>query len=414
MHLASAVGASDVIQIAVEHLAALLLGSALIGMLVRRFIRVPYVVALVLAGLAGTTSHLVKGPQLDPNLMLFAFLPPLLFDASFRLDAGELRNLFRPVALLAGPGVVLTAVIVALAAHFIIGLSIPVGLLLGSLVAATDPVAVTAVFEQLRVPKHAALIVESESLVNDGVALTLFVAFLTFVVEGVAKPLAIADFFLLEVVGGIAIGSVLGIVGSNLTKWIDDHLIEMTLSAALAYGSYLMADVVGASGPLACVAAGLIHGSYGRRIGMSEQTRELLDDLWEFLGFLANSVVFLLIGFSIDLVRLSTHLWPLLVIVVAVLVARGIMMALVPYVMSQGVLTLSRAEQIVLAWGGLRGGLTIAMALSLPAITPSRDLLIDVAFGVALFTLVVQGISLPAVIRLVGLAGPDLTPVTAE
>ncbi len=176
----------------------------------------------------------------------------------------------------------------------------------------------------------------------------------------------------------------------------------MTLSTALAYGSYVGAQSVHASGPLACVAAGIIHGSYERRIDMSENTRRLLDDLWEYLGFVANAFVFLLVGFSTNLGSLMANAWPVAVAVVAVLVARALLLAAPRLLVSERRLITSSAERVVLTWSGLRGALTIILALGLPPETAQRDLLVAMAFGVVLFSLVVQGLTLPLVLRRAG------------
>ncbi|MBI3964316.1 MAG: cation:proton antiporter [Chloroflexi bacterium] len=180
----------------------------------------------------------------------------------------------------------------------------------------------------------------------------------------------------------------------------------MTLSTALAYGSYLIAQSVDASGPLTCVAAGLLHGSYGRRIGMSENTRANLDDLWEYLGFLANGLVFILVGFSVNGASLIEHAWPVAVAILAALMSRALVVLAPPVVVPERWLITGTAERTVLFWGGLRGALTIALTLTLPADTPSRDVLVSMSFGVVLFTLAVQGLTLSPLIQWLGLGRP--------
>ena len=381
----------------------LLLGAALIGILARR-VNVPYAVALVIGGLMVEGSRLIQVPQLEPGIVLFAFLPPLLFDAAFRLDARHLRLVARPVLLLAVPGVLVTAVIVGGVVAMVLGLPLVVGLLFGSIVAATDPVAVIGVVRQLGLPSRMVIIPEAESLVNDGMAITLYTALLGLAVSGEVNPLSAVGLFGFEVVGGVAIGAGLALLLSRLTRTIDDHLIEMMLSTALAYGSYLIADAAHASGPLACVAAGLIHGSYGREVGMSLETSRLLDDLWEYLGFLANAILFLLVGFTVNIGLLLERAWPVAVAIVVVVVSRVLVVEGVGWATARGPLATPRAERVVYVWSGLRGALTMALALGLPPATPGRELLIAMAFGVVLFTLVVQGLTLPLVIRWLGLA----------
>lgn len=392
-----------VTQHVVVQVAWLLLGAASIGMLAY-WLKIPCAIALVLGGLAIEESHVAAVPQLQPELVLFVFLPPLLFDAAYRFEFGELRATYRPILFLAVPGVLATAAIVGLVLMLAIQLPPGVALLFGSIVAATDPVAIIAVFKQLAVPSRLSAIAEGESLVNDGMAITLYTVLIGMAVTGRADLGSAALLFVREVLGGVLMGVGAGLLFSRLTAAIDDDLVEMMLSATLAYGSYLIAQTIEASGPLACVAAGLIHGTYGRETGMSEKTRHVLDELWEFLGFLANGLLFLLVGLSVSVARLLAHAWPVAVALVAVVVARILVVGLPALLLPRRALVTTRPERAVLAWGGLRGALTIALALALPADVLACDLLIAMAFGAVLFTLVGQGLTLPLVIRRLGLA----------
>lgn len=405
--MAGQVMALDV-QATVMTLAWMLLGAAILGMLAWR-IHVPYAVALVLGGIAVEQSHLVTLPRLEPSVVLFVLLPPLLFDAAFRLDAAELRQLAGPVLWLAVPGTLATAAIVAGVMVFVLHLPVAAALVFGSIVSATDPVAVVGVFRNVHVPTRLAVIAEAESLINDGVAITLYTASLSVALAGNVEAPQTAWLFVREVVGGLAIGAGLGIAFSRLTAAIDDHLIEMTLSTALAYGSYLAAQALDTSGALACVAAGLIHGSYGREVGMSERTRRLLDDLWEYVGFIVNALAFLLVGFSANLTSLASAATPVLLAIGSVFASR-VIVVIEPPVLFKGLRRLraamTRGERVVLLWGALRGALTITLALALPPDFPRRQLLITMAFGVVLFTLLVQGVSLSLVVRRAGLARP--------
>ncbi len=382
--------------------AVLLLGAAGLGMLALR-LGVPYAVALVLGGLLIEGAHITGMPRLDPGVLLFGLLPPLLFDAAFRLDLGEARPAWRPIAFLALPGTLVTALVVGALVAVLVGLPLPIGLLFGSVVAATDPVAVVGVFRSLRAPARLATIAESESLINDGVAITLYTALGAFALGHDPSVTESLTIFVREMLGGVLIGLVAGFVFSRLNAMVDDHLIEMLLSVALAYGSYVAAQWVEASGPLACVAAGVVHGSYGRRVGMSESTRRLLDDLWEFLGFMANAAVFLMIGFTVNLESLVTNAWPCVVAIVVVLLARVALLLGPGAFLRDRHLVTTTAERVVLAWSGLRGALTITLVLALPAETPNRDLLLAMSFAVVLFTLVVQALTLPMLLRRLGL-----------
>lgn len=405
-----AVSGESVIH-AVQELSWLLLGAAIIGILAQR-IRVPYAVALVLGGLLIEETHVAHVPDLQPEIVLFAFLPPLLFDAAFRTDARELRRYLRPVLLLAIPGVIVSTFIVGGIVWLALGIPLAVALLFGSIVATTDPVAVIAILKEMSLPARLIAIPEAESLINDGTAITLYSGISGILDTGSADPSGLVLLFLREVGGGLIVGAILGFVCAQLSSTARDHLIDMMLSVVLAYGSYLIADNLNASGALACVAAGIVQGTYGRSIGMTDETGELLNNLWEFLGFFANAVLFLLIGLNVDLHGLTENAGAVAVAVISVLAAR--------FVVVEGVNLLSASknptpfrERILLTWSGLRGAVTIALALGLPQETPERELLIHMAFGVVLFTLVVQGLSLPLIVKGLGLA-PGRSPAPSS
>lgn len=401
------------IEATVVELAWMLFGGAILAMLAWR-LGVPYAAALVLGGLAVEESHLIALPQLDPRVLLLVFLPPLLFDAAFRLDERELRVVARQVLMLAVPGTVATAAIVGIVLVLVLHLPVAEALLFGSIVSATDPVAVVGVFRNVNAPSRLEVIVEGESLINDGVAITLYTVTIGLATAGTVDVSGALGLFARQVIGGVLVGAVLGVVFSRLTAIVDDHMIEMTLSSALAYGSYLAAQSLDMSGALACVAAGLIHGSYGREVGMAERTRRLLDDLWEYFGFVVNALVFLLVGFTADLASLVAAAGQVLVSIAVVFASRVIVVSGAPLlliVLRRRVRLLrrlqpvtSRAERAVLIWGGLRGALTITLALALPPEFPERQLMIAMAFGVVLFSLLVQGVTLSLLVRRTGLA----------
>ena len=401
------------IEATVVELAWMLFGGAILAMLAWR-LGVPYAAALVLGGLAVEESHLIALPQLDPRVLLLVFLPPLLFDAAFRLDERELRVVARQVLMLAVPGTVATAAIVGIVLVLVLHLPVAEALLFGSIVSATDPVAVVGVFRNVNAPSRLEVIVEGESLINDGVAITLYTVTIGLATAGTVDVSGALGLFARQVIGGVLVGAVLGVVFSRLTAIVDDHLIEMTLSSALAYGSYLAAQSLDMSGALACVAAGLIHGSYGREVGMAERTRRLLDDLWEYFGFVVNALVFLLVGFTADLASLVAAAGQVLVSIAVVFASRVIVVSAAPLlliVLRRRVRLFrrlqpvaSRAERAVQIWGGLRGALTITLALALPPEFPERQLMIAMAFGVVLFSLLVQGVTLSLLVRRTGLA----------
>jgi CPA1 family monovalent cation:H+ antiporter len=379
----------------------LLLVASLVAMVVRR-LHVPYTVALVVVGLLLTNLSPIH-VELTPELILGLFVPPLVFEAAFHLNFSELRRKLTTILVLAIPGVLLTTLIVGGLLSFGTSLSLLPALVFGALIAATDPVAVVALFRLLGVPKQLAVLVEGESLFNDGTALVLFNLMLAVAITGQFNFLnSLADFARVSA-GGIVIGLVLGWVISRLIARIDDYLIEITLTTVLAYGAYLVADQLHFSGVLAVVAAGLITGSMGPQ-GMSPTTRIVLYNFWEYITFLVNSLVFLLIGMQVNIPALLGAWQPILWAVGAVLLSRGVVVYGLSWVTGRLSEPVSWRWRHILAWGGLRGALSLALALSLPvAFGPDRFLLRTMAFGVALFTLLVQATSMNSLVRRLGI-----------
>lgn len=382
-----------------------------------RFWRFPYPIALVLTGLAIGT--LLRGPlpflrdlkleeiHLTPHLILAVFLPALLFDASLHLEVTTLRRTLLPIAVLAVPGVLLTAAIVGGLIYWVVGLDWPLALLFGAIVAATDPIAVLAIFSRLGVPHDLAVLVEGESLFNDGTAVVLSRILLGVVLAGTFDVAAGVLDFVVVVGGGLLIGVLSGSFFSRLTARIDDHLIEITLTTILTYGTFVLAEVLHVSGVIAVVMAGLVLGNIGARRGMSPTTRLALLNFWEYVAFLLNSAIFLLIGLEINLSGLLTDLIPIGVAIAAVLLARAVII----YGLGLAVLPLPRVLPLrwlhTLFWGALRGAVSLAVVLSLPFDLPDRPLLLNLTFGVVLFTLIVQGLTMESLLRRLGMGGPD-------
>lgn len=388
----------------------LLLIVALVAVAVRR-LRVPYTVALVLAGLVITFQQTLTF-DLTPELIMALFVPPLVFEAAFHIQLRRLQENLIPILVLAVPGVLLTTVIVGGIVAWGVRLPITTGLIFGALISATDPVAVVSLFRVLGTPKRLAVIVEGESLFNDGTAIVVFNLILalalpttaeTSVVSTNFSPFVVAVFNFFRVAFlGLGAGIGLGWLVSKLIARIDDYLVETTLTTVLAFGAYLVAERLHVSGVLAVVGAGLVNGNIGPR-NMSPTTRIVLFNFWEYLAFIVNSLIFLLIGLDINLPQLFTHAGPIAIAVLAVLISRAIVV--------YGLSWLGRLRrrkvpwnyEHVLFWGGLRGAICLALALSLPASLPERELLRVMAFGVVLFTLLVQGTTMSPLLRRLGL-----------
>ena len=394
----------------------LLVIIAAVGIAVR-YLRLPYPVVLVLTGLV--LGVLVRGPfpmlrdlpldeiQLTPEAILLLLLPALLFEATLHIEARALRKTLFPVGLLAVPGVLLNAAIVGALVHWGAGVAWNIAFLFGAIVAATDPIAVLAIFKQLHAPHSLELIVEGESLFNDGTGVVLARILQQVVLVGTFSVLGSTLDFAVVVGGGLIIGTLAGFLASRITAHIDDHLIEITLTTILTYGTFLLAESIHVSGVIAVVAAGLVLGNVGATRGMSPTTRLALLTFWEFIAFLINSIIFLLIGLQVNLVTLAQNWFPISVAVVAVLIARAIV------VYGLGLITLPLPHVLplrwlhTLFWSGMRGAVSLAVVLALPFDFPQRALLLDLTFGVVLFTLLVQGLTIGPLLRRLGLVDAD-------
>jgi len=389
---------------------ALITLAAIVGLVVRG-LAIPYTVALVLLGLAGTFFLPRDLFVVTPELVLLVLLPGLVFEAALKIEFADLRSSLGGVALLAIPGVLISAAIVAIVLNLATGLRLELGFVVGAMVAATDPAAVIATFRQLGSPRRLATLIESESLFNDGTALVVFAIALRAVTGGISGGEVVVT-LVGTIVVSTAIGLLVGYVVARAIATIDDHLIELTLSLAAAYGTYLVADQLHQSGIIATVVAGVVIGNHGRSIGMSARSQEALDTVWEFFAFLLTALVFLLVGLAIDLPRLIDTLPSIIWGVVAILAGR----ALVIYVLfgpaSRLAVRLRGSHQVPLAWlhvlfwAGLRGAVAVAMALSLPVDFPERALLQQITFGIVLFTLLVQGTTAEWVIDRAGAGRP--------
>ena len=391
----------------------LLLLIALIVILVTRRLTVPYTLGLVIVGLLISLFGWLPNIHLTPDLVLFVFLPALLFEGSWMIEVQKLRENWVPIMLLAGPGLLLSLVLIALLVHFFAGLDWGLALLLGAILSPTDPVAVLGLFRQLKVNIRLSTIIEGESLFNDGIAGALYQTFLAFVLlnlqghpaTGASAWLDGILTFVLEAGGGLLIGVACGFLLSRFVKFIDDPLIETTVTIIAAYGVYLVADILHVSGILALIVAALIFGSYGRRIGMKVQTQEAVDTFWSIVAFVANALLFLLVGAELNPLKFfaSTSIVSLLltagVAIVAVLIARLVMVFMLRTIshLLGGAILLS--WRFVIFWSGLRGALSLALVLALPLSVPARDALILSTYAVVLFTLLVQGFSLRFILR---------------
>jgi CPA1 family monovalent cation:H+ antiporter len=390
----------------------LLLIVSLVAIAVRRLrIPIPYTVALVVVGLLITFQEPLQ-IELTPELILALFVPPLIFEAAFHVEFRQLRAALLPILVLAVPGVVLTTVLVGLIVSAGVQIPLTAGLVFGALIAATDPVAVIALFRTLGAPKQLTVFVEGESLLNDGTAIVVFNLMVAAAVGSAAAGAsehngafdllgAIINFVIVSA-GGMGIGVGLGWLIVQLIARIDDYLIETTLTTVLAFGAYLVAERLHVSGVLAVVGAGLVSGNIGTA-GMSPTTRIVLFNFWEYLAFIANSLVFLLIGLDVNIPQIAATIGPIAIAVLAVIVSRILVVYGLGRLTNLGRYKVAGTYQHVLFWGGLRGAISLALVLSLPSTFADRDLLLLMTFGVVLFTLLVQGTTMHLLLRRLGL-----------
>lgn len=375
-----------------------------------RRLRVPYTVALVVAGLTLGPLHAFEVPHLTKELLFTVFLPGLLFEAAFHVEFDQFwRNRMATIAL-AVPGVIATVAVTALilapvAARLELASDFHWvhALVFGALIAATDPIAVVGLFKSLGAPRRLRLLVEGESLLNDGTSIVFFTLLLGVVAGGAVSAGGLAGEFGTIVGGGLLIGGAVGLVVAQVIKRIDDPMIEITLTTIAAYGAFVAAEHLHYSGVIATVTAGMLCGNYATRIGMSPSTRVAVESFWEYVAFALNSLVFLLIGFEVRLATLLASWQPIVAAYLAVTIARAAVVVAVSALLGRTRERLPASWSAVLVWGGLRGALSMVLALSLPPAFPHRELLVTMTFGVVVLSLLIQGLTMAPLLRRLGL-----------
>jgi monovalent cation:H+ antiporter, CPA1 family len=392
----------------------LLLVACLIAIISRQS-GLPYSVGLVAAGLL--IALLPNGPQipLSRELIFEVFLPPLIFEAALQLEWRRFRDELPLTLVLALVGVAIAAVAVAAGMHYFAGWSWIGALLFGVLIAATDPVSVIASFREIGVEPRLATVVESESLLNDGVAAVAF-AVLSAVAAGASQDAgSLVPAFLWSMSGGVLVGAVITGAILTLAGRTDDHLVEITLTTIAAYGSFSVAEHFHASGVISALTAGLMVANLGSMGAISDAGREHVSSAWEYFAFLANSFVFMLIGTSAASQPLA-KLGSLTAAVAIVAVLGGRLLSVYPLsaLFLRSRWRIPARYQHVLVWGGLRGALALALALALPTTVPERQAIITTAFVVVAFSILVQGLTMPWLIKRLNLGrAAESEPVAA-
>ncbi len=371
----------------------------------------PYPIALVIVG---ALIGLFNIPVLEPlkgfitegeifNFVIITlFLPALLGEAALKLPYSHLRANKEPIIALAFGGTLISFLIIGFSAYFFFDFSIPAAFVFGALMSATDPVSVLSIFKSVGVKKRLAVVIEGESLFNDGLAVVLFnisAFYLVSYIDAGWAGIGSGIWEFIRVVSlGVIIGGALGYAFSILTKYYDDYPLEIIFSVILFYGSFLLAESVHASGVIAVVIAALIFGNYGGKIGMSPTTKLNINSFWDVAALLANSLVFLMVGLEITRIDLLDK-WPyIFAAILLVLVARSIAV----YTSLSLIGNFPHLWKHILNWGGLKGSLSIALVLSLPRDFPGREDVLILGFSVVLFSLVVQGLTIKPLIKVLG------------
>ena len=395
----------------------LLILASLVAMVAHRW-KVPYTVALVATGVGVSLLREQLLPTFDlglhltPDLLFLVLLPILIYEAAFHFDLRDFTNNYKSILTLAAPGLVVG--IFAAGALFYLSLwglgfafSFTAALLMGAMLSATDPVAVISLFREVGAPKRLGVLMEGESLINDGVAVVAFsVILLALGLGNTSMELSVGfvlRFLGWEILGALLIGGAVGVALSWLTTRIDDHLIEITLTTVAAFGSFLLASKAHASGVLACLVAGMLMGNFGARYGMSATTRVSVVSFWEYAAFIANSFVFLLVGLEVSPASLLHHWLPIVLIWISLILARALLVFGAMPLLERFEGKLRRGKGIALVWGGLRGGIAMVLALSIPRSWEHRSFMIDLVFGVCLLTILVQGTTMRRLLAAFGL-----------
>lgn len=385
----------------IESVELLLLVAAVVAMLARR-LRVPYSVGLVLAGISLALLPFAPKIELTKDLVFTILLPPLIFEAAICLRWIELRRDLPVVLVLASAGVLVSAAVTAGGMHLVAGWRWPSALVFGVLIAATDPVSVIATFKEAGVAGRLRLLVEAESLFNDGTSAVIFGIVVAFSAGERPTWWDMGAALLLTVGGGILCGAALAGVLLLIAGRTDDHLVELTFTTVAAYGSFVLAEQLHLSGVLATLTAGLMMGSAGSLGTLSGRGKDAVEAFWEYAAFVANSLIFLLIGMH-EAHQNFAAVWTAAVAAIALVMAsRALAIYPTCLLFSKSALRVTTAHQHVLFWGGLRGALALALALGLPPVMPRRDDIITITFAVVAFSMFVQGLTMTPFLRRLG------------
>lgn len=401
----------DFNEVFIQILILLAIAISVVG--VARKIKQPDAIALVLVGLFLGIVNLPI-PMIDQAeafitqsnvfqvIIISLFLPILLGDATLKLPVHDLYKEKNTVIGMALGGTLLSFIIIGFAGHFLLGLPIAVAFTFAALMSATDPISVLSIFKSAGVSKKLSTIMEGESLFNDGIAIVLFqissLYLLTYIEMGWAGAGSGVWLFLRFAVGGVIVGLILGFIFSQIIRFYDDYPFEIVVSALLFFGSYFIAEHFHVSGVIAVLSGGFVFGEYGARIGMTEITERNINSFWDVIALIANSLIFLIVGLEIRNIDFRGH-WEIIFYAILIVIGARVIAL---YLSTMPAKSLNRKERILLNWGGVKGSLSIALALSLPSSFDGRETVLLLTFAVVLFSLLVQGLTIKPLIRILG------------
>jgi CPA1 family monovalent cation:H+ antiporter len=386
--------------LSIERIEILLLIAAVVAMLARR-LRVPYSVGLVFAGIALALLPFSPNVIFTKQLVYTVFLPPLIFEAAFQLRWPELRKDLPVIVTLATLGVLLSAAATAVGMHFLARWTWISAIVFGMLISATDPVSVIATFKDAKVHGRIRLLVEAESLFNDATAAVAFTLALLFASGQSIGSAEIAKTLAIMLAGSFVCGAIMAAFVLLLAGATDDHLVEITFTSVAAFGSFLLAEHFHLSGVLATLTAGLIIGNIGH-LSIAPKAREAVEEFWEYAAFVANSLIFLLIGMRVANQDYRFVLLPALIAILIVTCARALSIYPLCLLFARSTLRIKSSHQHILFWGGLRGALALALALGLPPEIQNKEAIVTVAFAVVAFSIFVQGMTIKPLMRRLG------------
>jgi CPA1 family monovalent cation:H+ antiporter len=393
-------------ELTLESVYLLLFIATLVAIATQR-VRIPYTVGLVIAGIAVSFLPFIPALELSKELIFTVLLPPLIFEATLFIRWRELTYNLPVILMFATIGVSLSAFITGWGMIYVAGWTWQSAALFGILIAATDPVSVIATFREAKAHGRLRLLVESESLFNDATAAIGFGVVLAFVSgESVSLQSTIVG-GARSIFGGLLIGALCAGVALLLTRTTEDHLIELALSTIVAYGSFLIAEDFHVSGVLSTLTAGILVGNFGLPYAYSDKGRAFIMDFWEFMAFIANSIIFFLIGVREANQNFLNSIGVVVIAIVVVTIGRAAAIYPISLLFSKTRLQIEKNHQHILFWGGLRGALALALALGLPDEIQFREQIVTAAFGVVAFSIFVQGVTMTPLLRRLNLLHPE-------